>query len=58
MIQREMIRMQEEEEAIRWELRNRRSGNELDALPPESLDNMDLEHLKELQKKYRDEDLV
>lgn len=57
-IREEMIRMEEEEEAIRWQIRDQLKRDPRMELPPAELDEMDLEHLKEVQKKYRDEDLV
>lgn len=57
-IREEMIRMEEEEEALRWQIREQLSRDPKMELPSPDLDEMDLEHLKEVQKKYRDEDLV
>lgn len=58
-IREEMIRMEEEEEALRWEIREQMKGKDPQrSLPEGNIDELDLERLREVQKRYRDEDLV
>jgi len=58
MIREEMLRMEEEEETLRWEIRQKLENKPGRALPPGELDQMDLERLKEVRKRYSDDDLV
>ena len=57
-IRREMLRLEEEEEALRWEIRQARKAIDAPGNSEAELDSLDLEELREIRKNYRDEDLV